>query len=68
MAVTPDGEGISRRGTGDEQVVSGGGLRTLLVQMETSVEVTTADLYHEDVVDTRVGRVCQRDSGRDAKG
>ena len=68
VAVTHAGEGISRRGTGDAQVVSGAVLRKLLVQMEKQVEVTQADLDKEDVVDTRVGRVRQRGSRRAAKG
>jgi hypothetical protein len=68
VAVTQAGEGISRRGTGDAQVVSGDGLRKLLVQMEKQVEVTQADLDKEDVVDTRVGRVRQRGTRRAAKG
>lgn len=68
VAVTQAGEGISRRGTGDAQVVSGDVLRKLLVQMEKQVEVTQTDLAKEDVVDTRVGRVRQRGSRRAAKG
>ena len=39
VAVTRGGQGISRRGTHDEQVVSGDVLRKLLVQMETTIEV-----------------------------
>jgi hypothetical protein len=68
VAVTQAGEGISRRGTGDAQVVSGDVLRKLLVQMEKPVEVTQAELDNEDIVDTRVGRVRQRGSRRAAKG
>ena len=68
MAVTQAGEGISRRGTGDAQVVSGDVLRKLLVQMAKQVEVTKAGLANEDVVDRRVGRVRPRDSRRAAKG
>jgi hypothetical protein len=68
VAVTQAGAGISRRGTGDAQVVSGDVLRKLLVQMERQVEVTKADLDNADVVDTRVGRVRQRGSRRTAKG
>ncbi|SRR6266568_2413902 len=68
VAVTQAGEGISRRGTGDAQVVSGDVLRKLLVQMEKPVEVTKADLDNEDAVDTRVGRVRHRGSRRAVKG
>src|SRR5712692_2245884 len=55
VAVTPAGDGLARRGTGDAQVVSGDVLRQLLVQMEKPVAVTQADLDNENVVDTRVG-------------
>ena len=68
VAVTEAGAGMSRRGTGDEQVVSGDVLRKLLVKMENDVQVTPADLAREEVVDTRRGRVRQRPSRRTAKG
>jgi hypothetical protein len=68
VAVTQAGEGLSRRGTGEAQVVSGDVLRKLLVQMEKPVEVTKADLDNEDPGDTRVGRVRQRGARRAAKG
>jgi hypothetical protein len=67
MEVTEAGKGISRRGTGDAQVVSGDVLRKLLVQIETRVQVSPVELARE-VVDTRVGRVRQRGSRRAAKG
>lgn len=68
VAVTEAGQGMSRRGTHDEQVVSGDVLRKLLVQMERGVKVTEADLAKEEVMDTRMGRVRQRASRRTAKG
>ncbi len=68
VVVTEAGQGMSRRGTGDEQVVSGDVLRKLLVQMEMRVRVTPAELAAEDVVDTRRGRVQKRDSRRGAQG
>jgi hypothetical protein len=68
VAVTEAGKGMSRRGTGDAQVVSGDVLRKLLVQMERRVPVSQAALEAEDVVDTRVGRIRQRGSRRSAKG
>jgi hypothetical protein len=67
VEVTEAGKGMSRRGTGDAQVVSGDVLRKLLVQMETRAQVSPAELVRE-VVDTRVGRVRQRGSRRAAKG
>ncbi len=68
VAVTEAGKGMSRRGTGDAQVVSGDVLRKLLVQMERRVPVSQAALEAEDVVDTRAGRIRQRGSRRSAKG
>ena len=59
VEVTEAGKGMSRRGTGDEQVVSGDVLRKLLVQMETRAQVSPAERARE-VVHTRVGRVRQR--------
>jgi hypothetical protein len=67
MEVPEAGKGISRRGTGEAQVVSGDVLRTLLVQLETRVQVRPVELARE-VVDTRVGRVRQRGSRRAAQG
>jgi len=68
VVVTAAGQGISRRGTSDHQVISGDVLRKLLVQMENRVKVTPAEVAKADVVDTRVGRVRQRSSRRTAKG
>src|SRR6266581_2360183 len=65
---TAAGKGRSRRGTNDEQVVSGDGLRKLLVQMERHVDVSPEELAYEEAVDTRVGRVRQRGSRRAAQG
>src|SRR2546427_5728477 len=59
VAVTQVGEGMSRRGTSDAQVVSGDVLRKLLVQMETKIEVAAADLADEEV-ETPVGRLRKR--------
>jgi hypothetical protein len=67
VEVTEAGKGMSRRGTGAAQGVSGDVRRQLLVQMETRVPVSPAALRRE-VVDTRVGRVRQRGSRRAAKG
>jgi hypothetical protein len=58
---------MSRRGMGDAQVVSGDVVRTLLVQMETQIEVAAADLADEEV-ELPVGRLRKRGSRRDATG
>jgi hypothetical protein len=68
VGVTEAGKGMSRRGTNDEQVVSGDVLRKLLVQMERHVDVSPEELAYEEAVDTRVGRVRQRGSRRAAQG
>ena len=67
VAVTRGGQGISRRGTHDEQVVSGDVLRKLLVQMETTIEVDEAALAHEEI-EVPLGRLGKRRSRREAKG
>ncbi|MGH2544046.1 MAG: hypothetical protein ACRDIB_14700, partial [Ardenticatenaceae bacterium] len=67
VAVTQGGQGMSRRGTGDAQVVSGDVLRKLLVQMETTIEIDEADLSDEEV-DAPWGRLGKRRSRREAKG
>jgi hypothetical protein len=67
VAVTQDGQGMSRRGTGDAQVVSGDVLRKLLVQMETTIEIDAADLAAEEV-EAPWGRLGKRRSRREAKG
>ena len=61
------GKGMSRRGTGDEQVISGDVLRKLLVQMEQHITLST-DALAGEVVDTRVGRVRERGSRLTVKG
>jgi len=58
---------MSRRGTSDAQVVSGDGLRKLLVQTETPIEVDEADLAAEEV-GLPAGHLGKRGSQRDAKG
>jgi hypothetical protein len=63
VAVIAAGQGISRRGTSDEQALSGDALRKLLVQMETKIEVDEANLAHEEI-ETQWGRLGKR--GRDA--
>lgn len=67
VAVTAAGRGISRRGTSDEQVLSGDVLRKLLVQMEMQIEVDETALAHE-AIETPVGRLGKRGSRREAKG
>ena len=67
VEVIEAGKGMSRRGTGDEQVISGDVLRKLLVQMENTSTVST-DALAGEVVDTRVGRVRERGSRRTVKG
>jgi hypothetical protein len=67
VTVTEAGQGMSRRGTSDAQVVSGDVWRKLLVQMETKIEVDEADLAHE-AVETPTGRLGKRGSRRDVKG
>jgi hypothetical protein len=67
VEVIEAGKGISRRGTGDEQVISGDVLRQLLVQMEQHITRST-DALAGEVVDTRVGRVRERGSRRAVKG
>jgi len=67
VAVTQGGQGMSRRGTSDAQVVSGDVLRKLLVQMETEMEIDEADLSNEEV-DAPWGRLGKRRSRREAKG
>jgi hypothetical protein len=61
------GQGMSRRGTGDAQVISGDVLRKLLVQMEQCV-TRSPDALADEVVDTRVGRVRERGARRAVKG
>lgn len=67
VTVTEAGQGISRRGTSDEQALSGDVLRKLLVQMEAKIEVDEADLACEEV-ETPVGRLGKRGSRRNVKG
>jgi Transposase DDE domain len=67
VEVIEAGQGISRRGTGDAQVISGDVLRKLLVQMEQRVTLSP-DALAGEVVDTRVGRVRERGSRRAVKG
>ena len=67
VEVIEAGKGMSRRGTGDEQVISGDVLRKLLVQMEQHITLST-DALAGEVVDTRVGRVRERGSRRTVKG
>ena len=67
VEVIEAGQGISRRGTGDAQVMSGDVLRKLLVQMEQHITLSP-DALAGEVVDTRVGRVRERSSRRAVKG
>jgi hypothetical protein len=67
VVVTEAGQGLSRRGTSDAQVVSGDVLRKLLVQKETQIEVDASELAAEEV-DLPAGRLGKRGSRREAKG
>ena len=66
VEVIEPGNGISRRGTEDGQILSADVQRKILVKMEEKVEVT-AEMKGQEVKDTRVGKVRKRDSRRGVK-